>query len=158
QRLPVAGEHVAARDDDVDLRRSRRHRCADLAHALLERTQAGGKSSAHGGHRTPGPAQRLHRGADERVVPAHRARRELQIGAAQLARRARIARTWRAGAPVRSWPAWDPGRERRVRYTSPRREDRVDARTMSTGRSPFDTLYTPSPPARTPGRPRPMPR
>ena len=42
KRLPVAGQHVAAGDDDVDLLRTRRDAFADLLHAQV----VGGESPA----------------------------------------------------------------------------------------------------------------
>ena len=59
ERAPVAGERMAAGDDDVDLLRAGRHRGLDLLHAQLEGVEPGGEAGRDGRDRDTGAAQRL---------------------------------------------------------------------------------------------------
>ena len=49
ERLPVAGEHVAAGDDDVDFLGAGLHGFGDLGEAGFQRREAGGKAGGDGG-------------------------------------------------------------------------------------------------------------
>ncbi len=55
ERPPVAGQHVGARDDDIDLTRARLHRGANLLKLERERILPRGKASGDGGDGDIGP-------------------------------------------------------------------------------------------------------
>src|SRR5207248_8448036 len=50
---PIAGEHVGARNHDVDFLSARRDRGLHLLEALREGIETGGKSGRYGGNRNP---------------------------------------------------------------------------------------------------------
>ena len=111
ERLPVAGQHMRAGDDDVDLARRRRRPRADLGDALRQRRQAG--REAGGDRRRPGcrvPSSAFTAGADHGRVDADRADRRRRVGQAE---RVDAGRGGAAGAPWRRGGARGPACRRR---------------------------------------------
>ncbi len=87
---PLAGEHVFARDDDVDLGRAVAHRGFDLLELELVRNQPGRKARGHRRHRNADARERIHGRGHEAVIDADRtgvqravrkAQRGQQVGA-----------------------------------------------------------------------------
>ena len=70
--LPVLGQDMAARDDDVDLARASLHTCADLGDAQGIGREPGRKAGRDGGDRDGGAFQRADSGFDHGVVDADR--------------------------------------------------------------------------------------
>jgi hypothetical protein len=83
QGSPLPGEHVGARDDDVDLAGSGIKRRADLADPLAQRAQPVGESGRDRRDRDAAPCERLDRGLHEGVVDAYRAHADGQVSGAE---------------------------------------------------------------------------
>ena len=76
--VPVAAEHMTARDHDVDFFGARCHTRPDLGDPCGKWRQASGEAGADGGHRDSRVAERLDGRRDELVVDADRAGRDVQ--------------------------------------------------------------------------------
>jgi hypothetical protein len=83
ERLPIAQEHVGARDDDVDLAGARLDRCPDLGQPLLEGVQARRKARRDRCDRDRRSPQRRHGGLHHGVVHADGGGREAKLRDAQ---------------------------------------------------------------------------
>jgi hypothetical protein len=93
KRLPVAGQHMLASNDDVDLVRALIHRICDLGQPQWQRRQPGGKAGGDRGDGDARPFQRAHGRGHHRRIDADRAhgdrcnaQRLQQIAADRLAR------------------------------------------------------------------------
>src|SRR5579875_1529323 len=78
ERLPVAGQHVSARDNDIDLRCSGLDRSCDLAKLLLKWVLSGGETGRDGGNRNSGTTQRLNRRRHQVMIDTDRTNLEIK--------------------------------------------------------------------------------
>src|SRR5436189_482985 len=83
QRLPVTGEHVRSRNDNVDFARTGGDTGADLVDTLLQRTEARGKAGGNGGDGDRASGQGVDGRPDERSVQADRADPDPEPGCAE---------------------------------------------------------------------------
>ena len=93
ERLPVAGQDMPARNDDVDFRRAGCHAFADFGQPQMKRGQSRRKARGHGRHGYPASGKRVDGGWHHLVIDADRAHGDVghaqrleQIGADRLAR------------------------------------------------------------------------
>ena len=71
KRLPVARQHMATADYNVDFLRASGHTVADFLDAQVERGQPSRKACGNSGHRDIRPTQRVHSGFDHVVINAN---------------------------------------------------------------------------------------
>ena len=76
ERLPVAGQRVAAADDDVDFLCTCRDAFADFLDAQVERGQAGGEAGGNSCDGNLSAFKRLYRRVDHVVIDADGAGRQ----------------------------------------------------------------------------------
>ncbi len=96
ERLPVAGQHVAARDHDVDLLGPGADTFLDLGHAQVERRQPGREPGADGGHGYSAALERADRCGNHIVINADGA--DLYAAYSQRLLNIRLDRLARLGA------------------------------------------------------------
>ena len=83
KRTPIAGQHMLAGDDDVDLLRAVPDGRLDLLELQVVRHETRRKSGRDRGNRDAGSIERLDRGRNETVIDADRAGMQLTPGKAE---------------------------------------------------------------------------
>src|SRR6185295_4954505 len=122
QRLPVTGEHVRARDDDVDFLGSGRYRGSNLVYALLERVEPRGETGRDGRDGDVRAGEGLHRRRHERVIDAHGADLDVQVRDAERVDEVRADGAPRFGAEPDDVPRGVVALERRQVHAGDRAE------------------------------------
>jgi hypothetical protein len=122
ERLPVPGQYMTARNDDVDFTGAGRDRCIDFGELGLHRRLAGGETGRHGRHGNVRAGERRDRGANHRVVDADRTDLSLALGDWSAAIRVRPDRRARLGAEPLDAAGRVVARERRQIHAAHRLE------------------------------------
>ena len=98
KRPPVAGQHMLARDDDVDLLRAVAHRSFDFLELQVMRHKPRRKAGGNGRNRNAAALQRLDGSLHEAMINADRARMDVAVGQSQLLQNIFAHRLLRLGA------------------------------------------------------------